>query len=348
MAGITDAVQFFDGLLAEARSREAILAQAAVAIRGTVAVRFPGGDRIVRVSPAIKPHFSRPPTRVNYHAPDGLHVWHQDAHEEVPDDFLPRLAVALRIAAHWDRAPNDGNHAIQTLFHAEAAPAPKTAALAELSLLPQQPVRVLAIAGSEKPAERFVEQCTQSSELYGRMTFPKHEAMLVSAAFTPEPVGPPPPGVLAAFSGVFPAERADRALRNAQDALRFTTLTRQRSPLHLARDTGWRNGGELHGIAALTSLPRGKLRALEDVQILEQLRKAHGDRVLHVLEAFATTTSVRGAGSELYMHRNTVAHWVRKAEEAFGYSLSQPYARAVLFVSLCMHHLVYRSPEVTP
>ncbi|MFF8817370.1 helix-turn-helix domain-containing protein [Leucobacter sp. NPDC015123] len=347
MAGITDAVQFFDGLLTEARSREAILSQAAVAIRGTVAVRFPGGDRIVRVSPAAEPQFTRQPNRVNYHGPDGIHVWHQDAADGVPDDFLPRLAVALRIAAHWDRAPGDANHAIQTLFRPETAAGAKTAALAELSLLAEQPIRVLAIGGNEKLAEHFAEQGARSSELYARMRYPKYEALLVSASFTPERVGPPPQGVLAAFSGVFPADRADWALRNAQDALRFTSLSRQRSPLHLSRDEGWRNGGELHSIAALTSLPRAKLRTLEDVQILERLRKAHGDRVLHVLEAFATTTSVRGAGSELYMHRNTVAHWVRKAEQAFGYSLSQPYARAVLFVSLCMHHLVYRSPEIT-
>lgn len=73
--------------------------------------------------------------------------------------------------------------------------------------------------------------------------------------------------------------------------------------------------------------------------MLDELAERHGPQILEVLEAYSSTESLRRAAAVVYMHHNTVAYWVKKAESALGYTLSVPYGRTKLFIAICLHRV---------
>lgn len=347
MSGITDAVKFFEELLAQARPRDAIVARAADLIQATVGARLPGGHRIVRAPGAAYAPLERTGEAATLTAPGGVTVWHEAAAGPVPTGFLERLAAALRIAGNWDLATPTTDSALETLLNSAATPQARRAAIAELGLTPDTLIRVALVGGDTARAEAVVADCLASEAALAVSRAATRTVLLLRPQPLPDALATPTGEVRAAFSAAFPASEGAAALANASDAFRFTAATPSDQIARPPAAGGWRDGSTLHSVAALCRIPLPEIAKLPGVQVLERLRLAHGDRVLRVLEAFATTASVRSAGSALFMHRNTVAHWVRRAEDALGYSLSQPYARAVLFITLCLHHLLYLAPEAS-
>ena len=148
----------------------------------------------------------------------------------------------------------------------------------------------------------------------------------------------------AAYGTACEAVHASRSYTNALDAYRFTRPSpRDHGPYPWTCGV-WINGARLSGLAALSRLPREDIESIPEVGALARLAVQHGDRILEILEAYATNDSLRKAADSLFVHHNTVLYWVQKASHEFGYSLTEPYRRAQLFISLCLLRLL-RDPD---
>jgi hypothetical protein len=271
----------------------------------------------------------------------GGSVWVVGLSGSVADHFLDRLAASVAIVERWTASRLARPAApVDTLIDAGSSSTGRRMALKQLRVAPGTPVRVVMCSGPADGVEALVAAISAVERLMAR-TARDDRTVLLLAAKDHESLSLPgvPMGVRAAYGRVEPAERTRDAYSTARDAYRFS----RPSP----HDTGpyqpiagvLMNGARLAGLSALCRLRREDIEIVPDIAALDALGEQHGEHILQMLEAYATTESLRKAAALAFMHHNTVTYWVQKAEGELGYSLTEPYRRAQLFISLCLYRL---------
>lgn len=269
-------------------------------------------------------------------------VWTELVEEPLAAIFLERLAVSVRVIERWSALRAEvAPQPLDVLIDPDSTQAAKTLALGRLALTPETPVRLVICTGPSVDVERLVA-LLPAAEIVARTMHDARTVLLLLAE--PESGGIPlspgvPTGLRAAYGHIVPATHTARGFINASDTHRFSRPSPHDEGPYRGIDAVWLNGARTSPLAALAHLDRDYIALLPDVQALERLAQRHGDRILHVLEAYATTDSMRKAAGLVYMHHNSVLYWVQKAEAELGFSPADPYQRALLFISLCLHRI---------
>jgi PucR C-terminal helix-turn-helix domain len=292
--------------------------------------------------------------RAAAHAPAGAHrapvrtggeVWVVGLDDPIATCFLDRLAVAVALLDRFQLLPTEPVEPLVALLDAATGEAARATALERLGLARTAPVRVVVSKGPENAVQRLVAALTARERVVAQARLNGMTVVLVAVRDEGELVlRDIPAGVRAAYGTACEAALTLRSYTNALDAYRFTRPSpRDRGPYPWTCGV-WINGARLSGLAALSRLPREEIESIPEVEALARLAEQHGERILEILEAYATTESLRKAADNLYVHHNTVLYWVQKASQEFGYSLTEPYRRAQLFISLCLLRLL-RDPD---
>lgn len=270
-------------------------------------------------------------------------LWLALADTQLATIALERLAVAVRVSLRWAaRQEAAAPRAIDVLIDRSAPQGARDIALDQLGLTPDAPVRFVVCTGPVEGIEALVASLAgpAGQRILARTT---HDARTVLLLAAPDPAGIElagvPVGVRAAYSHAVPARQAGVGFVNACDTQRFSRPSPADTGPYRGIDAVWLNGARTSPLGALAHLAPEYLAMLPDVQKLERLAERHGERILQVLEAYATTESMRKAAALVFLHHNSVLYWVQKAEAELGYSLAGPYQRALLFLSLCLHRI---------
>lgn len=320
-------VAFCDELLAEGLDVETLLERAADFVGASV-----GRSAMARPEGAA--------FRVVTGEGDGDEIWTTLADEKLAGVLLERLAVAVRVTSRWSSMRADAAAPpIDILLDRSATPGARDIALDQLGLTHDALVRFVVCTGPAEGVETLVKRLT-SERMLARTT---HEARTVLLLAASEPgsieIAGVPVGVRAAYGHVVPARQASIGFMHACDTHRFSRPSPHDEGPYRGIDAVWLNGARTSPLGALAHLAPAYIATLPDVQKLERLAERHGDRILHVLEAYSTTESMRKAAALVFMHHNSVLYWVQKAEAELDYSLAEPYQRALLFISLCLHRI---------
>lgn len=273
---------------------------------------------------------------------DAGEVWTDLADEQLAAVFIERLTVAVRVTERWSALRVDAAaQPLDVLIDRASTQAAKAVALGELGLAPETPVRLVICTGPAPGVERLIASLP-TADILARTTHDERTVLLLGAqpdAGSIELASGVPVGVRAAYGHIVPATHTAIGFINACDTHRFSRPSPHDEGPYRGIDAVWLNGARTSTLAALAHLDREYISLLPDVQTLERLAQRHGDRILQVLEAYATTESMRKAAALVYMHHNSVLYWVQKAEAELGFSLAEPYQRALLFISLCLHRI---------
>ena|GEM_PF-3532965 len=267
-------------------------------------------------------------------------VWTTLADEHLAGIVLERLAVAVRVIARWSAMRQDAApRPIDVIVDRAAPQGARDIALEQLGLTHDALVRFVVCTGPADDIETLIERLA-GERIIARTT---HEARTVLLLAAPESGGIDivgvPVGMRAAYGHTVPARQASVGFMNACDTHRFSRPSPTDLGPYRGMEAVWLNGARTSPLGALAHLDPSYIALLPDVQKLERLAERHGDRILHVLEAYATTDSMRKAAVLVFMHHNSVLYWVQKAEAELEYSLAEPYQRALLFISLCLHRI---------
>lgn len=330
----------FDELLSDGLDLATLLERAA-AVLGAAVGYSPRGDGAggAHAAPARPSGATSAPLDPALGAAGG-EVWTTLPDAQLAALVLERLGVAVRVTLRWEErrelaAPNP----IDVLIDRASPQGARDRALDALGLAQDAPVRFVVCTGPSEGIEALLASLA-GQRVLARTTHDGRTVLLLAA---PNPGGIElagvPVGVRAAYSHVVAARQAHVGFMNACDMQRFSRPSPAETGPYRAIDAVWLNGGRTAPLGALAHLGPEYLATLPDVQKLERLAERHGERILQVLEAYATTESMRKAAALVFMHHNSVLYWVQKAEAELGYSLAGPYQRALLFLSLCLHRI---------
>ncbi len=340
-----EVMQFFDGELVAGTALGRLVERASTFAGCSVGVASPGGDTDIEAHP---PGVDRTRTeRVTRPLPGGGLVWAGGLEPSVADLFLSRLAVAVAVAQQ--RAPGRAVIAnpLEVLIDPGSSEQERAAAAGRLGLAGESLVRVVVCNGPDEALKRFVESIGARERVVSRVTSESGLTVLLVAGES-ESLDLPgiPTGVRAAYGVVGKVVAADVSYANAFDAYRFTLPSPADTGPYPATAGVWTNGARLSGLAALSRLRRDQIETIPDIAILQGMTEKYGEHILEILEAYATNDSLRKAAAGLFIHHNTLSYWVQKASAELGYSLTEPYRRAQLFISLCLFRL-WRDQELT-
>jgi sugar diacid utilization regulator len=76
-----------------------------------------------------------------------------------------------------------------------------------------------------------------------------------------------------------------------------------------------------------------------DVQALDRIIADGGEVMLRILESVSSTDSLRKAAHRVFLHHNSVASRVEKAEAVLGFSVTEPYGKNRLLLALVLRRL---------
>ncbi|HQC92236.1 MAG TPA: helix-turn-helix domain-containing protein [Microbacteriaceae bacterium] len=344
-------VACFDELLAEGLDLVTLLDRAAAALGAAVGyATAAGGGGSSPVEAASRPAAAASASLGGHDGPGlgaeehggeaGGEVWTTLADPQLTPVVLERLGVAVRVTQRWAaRREAAAPPPIDVLLDRASPQGARDRALDALGLAQDAPVRFVVCTGPAEGIETLLAGLA-GQRVLARTT---HDGRTVLMLAAPDPAGIElpgvPVGVRAAYSHVVAARQASVGFMNACDMQRFSRPSPADQGPYRAIDAVWLNGARTAPLGALAHLDPEYLATLPDVQKLERLAERHGERILQVLEAYATTESMRKAAALVFMHHNSVLYWVQKAEAELGYSLAGPYQRALLFLSLCLHRI---------
>ncbi len=341
-----EVVEFFDGELVSGTALDRLVQRASTFAHCSVGVESPDGHTDAEAHPAG--HTSDGTAeRSTRPLPDGGLVWARDLPPSVADLFLTRLAVAVAVALQRVPARAAVAHPLDVLIDRQSSGPQRAEAASRLGLSGESLVRVVVCTGPDDGIERLVESIVSLERIVARVTSSSGLTVLLVAGDSESLVLPGiPTGVRAAYGAVRKVVAADVSYANAFDAYRFTLPSPADTGPYPATAGVWTNGARLSGLAALSRLRRDQIETIPDIAILQGMTEKYGEHILEILEAYATNDSLRKAAAGLFIHHNTLSYWVQKASAELGYSLSEPYRRAQLFISLCLFRL-WRDQELT-
>lgn len=330
----------FDALLLEGATPEILVERAAVAVRATVGRVSRSGATIARdgSGATAPPHPSS--AAITRPLADGW-VWVDGVAARLGAHLLDRLAAALAIVERWGAVLVDSaRDPLDVLVDDSASAIARDDALARLGLSADTDIRVVICSGPEGGVHRLIEALTAGRTLLARTTREGRTTLLLlhDGAPTIELDGVPL-GVRVAYGRVRPLARVHDSYRNAHDAYLFTRPSPHDLGPYQPVYGVLIDGARLTGLTALCRLRREDIELVDEVRVLDALERDHGDQIIHLLEAYAITGSMRRAATQVYLHHNSVAYWVQKAESELGYSLTEANRRAQFFVTVCLYRI---------
>lgn len=213
-------------------------------------------------------------------------------------------------------------------------------ALGQLGITDDTQVRMLMSTGPGAAVERFTGMIAGQHRIIARDQHEGETVLLLAAGDAgPITVRGIPVHVRAAYSRVVPAARTHEAFGNARDAHLFARPSPHDLGPYQPIDSVLVDGSRLAGLSALCRLTPEDISSVPEIGILELLSAHHGEDIVRVLEAYAIAGSLRKAAAQVFMHHNSLAYWLEKAEAAFGYPLTEPNRRAQLFITVCLYRL---------
>ncbi|MCR1781278.1 helix-turn-helix domain-containing protein [Nocardioides carbamazepini] len=332
---------FFDGQLLQGTSLERLIEQAAALVSSAVGRRRADGRGAARDARGGALSVVAPDGATASSVATGGLVWVDAKPGLLAAHFLDRLALTVTVVERWGiSGASSISPPIDLLLDPSSSEVAQGWARKQLGLTAGALVRVAICSGQADRVDGFVATLGDIERVIARTTRRDKTVVLLAAADV-GPVAVPgvPTGVRAAHGRVVEADHASTAYLTARDAYRFARPSlHDRGPYQPVAGV-WLDGGRLSGLAALCRLDRTDIEIVPDVKSLATLAEQHGEHVLQMLEAYATTDSLRKAAAQVHVHHNSVTYWVQKAEAELGYSLTEPYRRAQLFICLCLYRL---------
>lgn len=332
---------FFDEQLLQGTSLDRLVEQAAALAKSAVGRQRSDGRGSARDPRGGTLSPLAPTGAVTVAVATGGTVWVDADPDELTAHFLQRLAITVTVVERWGVSGASAiSPPVDLLIDPSASEIVQGWARRQLGLTTGTKVRVAICSGQADRVERFVASLGQIERIIARTTRrDKTVVILAAAAIGPVAVTGVPTGVRAAYGRVVDASQAPTAYTTARDAFRFARASpHDRGPYQPVAGV-WLNGGRLSGLAALCRLEPEQIAIVPEVASLAALAEQHGEHVLQLLEAYSTTDSLRKAAAQVHVHHNSVSYWVQKAESELGYSLTEPYRRAQLFICLCLYRL---------
>ncbi|WP_030264796.1 PucR family transcriptional regulator [Streptomyces sp. NRRL B-24484] len=267
------------------------------------------------------------------------------------DLVLEWMAIAARVVAGGTGAWQVADPALVELVLSEReAEADRARALRLLGLVPERPLRVVAVAGAPG-----ADAGAEAAALFGSGTVPGTVRVAGLGAVgavllqQPDPDGATPPaellraaladrgrrrggprprggapaqgrGTRVGIGGPVDALAAGESWQQARAALRFAVAG---TPAEAVADHE-----ALGTVALLADLPAERLRSRPDVRALEELAgREEGAPAVAALAAFCRTGSLRQAAGELHLHHSSVAARLARVEAETGWRLRDPQDR---------------------
>ena len=342
-----EVVQYFDAELVSGTGLARLVERASAFAGCSVGVESPDGETIVEAHPAAGAYDSATSVRATRPLPSGGLVWACGLAPAVAELFLTRLGVAVAVAQQRTPVPVAVANPLEVLIDRGSSEEERADAASRLGLSVESLVRVVVCTGPDEGIKRLVDSLVSVERVVTRVTSESGLTVLLVAGDSDSLDLPGiPTGVRAAYGLVRKVVSADVSYANAFDAYRFTLPSPADAGPYPATAGVWTNGARLSGLAALSRLRRDQIETIPDIAILQGMTEKYGEHILEILEAYATNDSLRKAAAGLFIHHNTLNYWVQKASADLGYSLTEPYRRAQLFISLCLFRL-WRDQELT-
>lgn len=332
---------FFDEQLIQGTSLDRLIEQAAALAGGAVGRRRQDGRGAARDTRGGTLSLTAPEGSESAPVATGGTVWVDAAPGPLAMHFLERLALTVTVVERWGiSGASSISPPIDLLLDSASSAIAQGWARKQLGLTPGALIRVAFCSGQADRVDRFVATLGDVERVIARTARRDKTVVLLAAAGSGSVSVPGvPTGVRAAHGRAVQADQAPTAYLTARDAYRFARPSpHDRGPYQPVAGV-WLDGGRLSGLAALCRLERADIEIVPDVISLGVLAEQHGEHVLQMLEAYATTDSLRKAAAQVHVHHNSVSYWVQKAESELGYSLTEPYRRAQLFICLCLYRL---------
>lgn len=224
---------------------------------------------------------------------------------------------------------------VERVLSEREAVADRARALRLLGLVPERPLRVLAVA-TDDPGDPGVAAVA----LLGRGELPGAVRVVgigeLGVVLVQDPEGSPSPAdplraalrerghrpgasaaVRVGVGGATPALEAGTSWAQARVALRFAAPRPEGAAVA--------DHDELGPVTLLAEIPVERLRARPEVQALARLSsRDDGAQCVEALAAFCDTGSLRPAAAVLHLHHSSVAARLRRVEEAVGWRLRDP------------------------
>ncbi len=338
-----ETLEFFDRLIEQHVPLDELVTSAAAFASAAVGIVFRDSPAIARdaVGEEIAP--APPASAAVLETAQGQVVWVDDPGRDHADArfLLRRLAVAAQALARSPiEAPPPRVPPLEILIRAGVSEPLLLESLRRLRLRADDPVRVQVGDGRLDQWTSFLD-AQRHRRLVARASSQNlHVALWAVRPEQSADLVTPGPGIVVAESTTFSARHMHIAFENARSSLRFApivSLTASQSGTLIRHE-------DLGAFAALAALNRESIEALPDVQKLGDFVGEHGPDALAVLEAFASSESLRQAAALLHRHHNSVSYWVRRAEARLGFHVGAPAQRSRLFLALVLHRLRNTAP----
>jgi hypothetical protein len=344
-------IAFFDRLIAQQPTLEALLKATATLAECPVGVDEPGRGVAARATPpgwtaggrltrATRPLHAGP---VQADAETAT-VWLDRRGAPLPLDeiLLERFAIAAAVAVAHAPLPVLGDPALVELALDEhAGEIERARALHLLGIPATSPVQAVAVAAAD-PAGA-AHGLDSAARHFGAAIGTGYAVLLVGGGV---PAGfRPDPGVRMGAGEVCPASAAPRSWYTARIALRFASTDSHPAPYHDDADVlaapalvRWDRLGVLALLAE--HIPAEAAARHPDVAVIDALaRERGGADTLATLQAVAAAGSIRQAANRLHMHHSSVAARLARAQSALGFPLDTAAGRLRLATALVLAHL---------
>ncbi|MFI7166296.1 helix-turn-helix domain-containing protein [Rhodococcus erythropolis] len=207
-------------------------------------------------------------------------------------------------------------------------------------------LRVLAFVGSPADVEVVIAQLKTAGQRVHWLRMGDTWAITIDGDI-PDSLGVPIGSYLAVGTRT-PGLSAPKSWQTACLALLFTLPSSHDTGPYRREEAVAADVDRIGCFALLAQhIPRRSIADADEIRALDRLAdEPGGAEMLRTLEAVAATESIRRAGSTIHMHHNTVRNRVERAEEALKFSVTEPYGRVRLMMSLILRRL--RDAPVVP
>lgn len=347
-----DILDFFDQQIVEGAQMESVVAPSAAFLDCTLGIRLADDTGIAHASDGREVSPIAPATALTRQLARGGEVWlARSGHLLETDEFaLARFAVTTQAISRTARATFGipaRTSPLQTLVDGTADGAATSVALRSLGLCSADLIRIVIGAGTPGTWSRLAQHLAERNRVVGRAGVNlRHVALICVEPDTVVDICDIPAGLRVAQSRTFQAQYARDAYLNARMALHFALASPRDTGPYLPIEGVFPNADSIGCNEVITTLGADYISSIDDIKALDVLVEEHGTEILRVLEAYAATESQRKAATQLFMHHNTVAYWVRKSERVLGFPCDAPYRRSRLMLALCLRRVRENSEEL--
>ncbi|MCC3295622.1 helix-turn-helix domain-containing protein [Arthrobacter sp. zg-Y411] len=333
-----DVWEVFDELLEREADPSTVLQSVARVLGRGAGFRAPDGAGLTVDADGAVRRGTGPLPRGARRIPGGLQVWLDGLPCPEEDLLLRRLGITVKVALR--QSARGSLPAAEVVFDANRRPDERLTAARQLGLSAAELLTVIGIRGPAEGVQELVRRIGKTASVL--CTYDDGKALFLAAAGVADTLQSlaVPTGVRAAFSRGVNVLDLPAAHTEALLGLRYALPATHDSAPYPTSEAVLVETAALGGYALLPAyLTREQIDTVEDVHVLDALRKAHGPEMLRILEAVAATDSVRQAARSVYLHHNSVAYRVERAEQALGFTITEPYGRTRLFIALCLRRV---------